>query len=99
MKRVNFAKYGIKRDPQKDFLDDGNRFRFYNYKGLPISYLKDGEDYYLDLRLDYLGIYLTLENSKTINILNKYNGCKEINMEELIEDCEYIIKNYNIKEN
>lgn len=98
MKRVNFAKYGIKRDPQKDFSDDGNRFRFYNYKGLPISYLKDGEDYYLDLRLDYLGIISKIDK-EDYPILNKYNGCKEINMEELIKDCEYIIKKYNIKEN
>lgn len=97
MARINLIKYGFKRNSENDFVDDGNHFKFYCYKGLPISYLKSEGEYYLDLRLDYIGVKYE-EYKEDLKILEEFNGCTNIDIEKLIKNCEYIIKKYNIKE-
>lgn len=96
MKRINLIKNGFKRCEERDFEDDGSYFKCYTYKGLPITYLNSCGEYYLCLRLDYLGI--NYKNYKEdLAILDEFNGVAEIDISKLIANCEYIIKKYNIK--
>lgn len=48
-----FAKIGMTRYPEKDFSDDGARFKAYQYKGMILTYTTFDGEMYLSLRLDY----------------------------------------------
>ncbi len=98
MKRINLVNNGFKRLQERDFEDDGNHFKGYEYKGLPITYLNDSTGYYLCLRLDYLGVPYN-QYREDYRILDEFNGVDKIDMDKLIANCEYIINKYNIKVN
>lgn len=75
-----FERYGFTRYPEKDFSDDGNRFRMYLYHDeLPMSYLRADGDVYIALRPDYIDGISYREYSKlpSYNDANKYNGVPE----------------------
>lgn len=94
---ANIKKYdGFERREDLDFADDGNRFRGFSYKGMPITTLRSNSDNttYLSIRVDYL------ENEFTYNewieteeyaLCHKYNGVAGFDMDELIEDLEKVI--------
>lgn len=96
MKRLVFPKVFV-RHAEKDFTDDGTKFRFYYYKDvLPVD-ATNSQEYgaFVSIRMDYLR--MNYESYKEdYKILNEFNGCEEVNMEKLIENCEFICKKYSL---
>lgn len=97
--RLNFKSAGINRVPEKDFSDDGTRFRMYEYDGVPISYTTyDGEGY-LSIRVDELASELNYyEYSKlpSYREADKYNGVsiKDIDLEDVKRICKKLKAEY-----
>ena len=94
---ANIKKYdGFERREDLDFTDDGNRFRGFSYKGMPITTLRSNLDNttYLSIRVDYLENEFTYNEwmeTEEWSLCHKYNGVAEFDMDELIEDLERII--------
>ena len=89
------TKRGCIRQKDKDFSDDGNRFKMLSYKNLEISYLKDGGDYFLSIRIPYSGenyIYDDYKNKEWYKNCDKYNYCSSIDPDDVIRICEEAIK-------
>lgn len=85
---------GMVRREDLDFTDDGNRFKGFEYKGMPITTLRANGKTYLAVRVDYL------ENSFTFNewfateeykLCDEFNGVSEFDLDKLIENLERII--------
>ena len=77
-----------------NFFDDGNRFRGFDYKGLPITTLRADNTTYLCIRVDYLDNNFTYKEwAETEEYLleDEFNGVPEIDLDKLIENCERII--------
>ena len=97
--RLNFKSAGINRVPEKDFSDDGTRFRMYEYDGVPISYTTyDGEGY-LSIRVYELASKLNYyEYSKlpSYKEADKYNGVsiKDIDLEDVKRICKKLKAEY-----
>ena len=89
------TKRGCIRQKDKDFSDDGNRFKMLSYKNLEISYLKDGGDYFLSIRIPYSGenyIYDDYQDKEWYKNCDKYNYCQSIDPDDVIRICEEAIK-------
>lgn len=95
MKRLVFPKVFV-RHAEKDVIDDGTKFRIYYYKDvLPISATNLKYGAFVCIRLDCLGIKYAVYK-EDYEILDEFNGCDEVNMEKLIENCEFICKKYSL---
>lgn len=57
MKKIMLTYLGFKRREDLDFADDGNYFTGYEYKGIPVSYLRWSEHIYLTFRYTYKPLY------------------------------------------
>lgn len=92
---ANIKKYdGFERREDLDFTDDGNRFRGFSYKGMPITTLRSDNTTYLSIRVDYLENEFTYNEwmeTEEWSLCHKYNGVAEFDMDELIEVLERII--------
>ena len=89
------TKRGCIREKDKDFSDDGNRFKMLSYKNLSISYLKDRGDYFLSIRIPYSGenyIYDDYKDCEWYKNCDKYNCCSSIDPDDVIRICEVAIK-------
>lgn len=94
MKKLVFPKAFV-RHPEKDFSDDGTRFRVYYYKDkLPLS-VTNSERYgaFVSVRLDYLGIPFAVCRDD-YKIADEFNGVSIVDMEKLIANCEYLVDKY-----
>lgn len=92
--KANIRNTGIELSPEHDFTDDGNRFRGFIYKGIPMTQCRADGECYLAIRIDYLDNQFTWKEwSKTneYKLEDKFNGVSEFDMEELIENLEKII--------
>ena len=92
--KANIRNTGIELSPEHDFTDDGNRFRGFIYKGIPMTQCRADGECYLSIRIDYLDNQFTWKEwSKTneYKLEDKFNGVSEFDMEELIENLEKII--------
>ena len=96
MKRLTFPKSLFVRHEEKDFVDDGTKFRFYYYKDvLPISATNGKYGAFVCIRPDYLKMpWETYRDD--LKILDEFNGCEEVDMSKLIENCEFICNKYNL---
>ena len=77
-----------------DFHDDGNNFRGFSYKGMPITTLRSDNTTYLSIRVDYLNNEFTYNewmNANEYKLCNAFNGVHEFDIDELIENLEKII--------
>ena len=85
---------GFTRTKEKDFSDDGNRFKTLEYKGLEITYLKDNDEYYLDIHVPYSDKYLweDISDKEWYRATGRYNGTTEIDVEDFINICEETLK-------
>lgn len=102
MKMVkNLTKVTMKYNPNfkvradLNFADDGNHFKGFEYKGLPITTLRADDKTYLCIRRDYLQNDFTYEDWKQTEEFNlewEFNGVDEIDLDKLIENCEAILK-------
>lgn len=91
----DLTKRGFIRREEKDFSDDGNRFKILEYKNLEISYLKDKEDYFLSIRIPRSGknyIYDDYKDKDWYKECDKYNYCQEIDPDDVVRICERAIK-------
>ena len=98
--KANAAKYGFEVREDLDFNDDGNHFRGFAYKGLQITQCRSQGETYLAIRVDYLNsensfTYEEWRNTEECRLANEFNGCSEVNVEKLVENCERIIAKIN----
>lgn len=92
--KVNANKYGIEVAPQYDFNDDGNRFRGFQYKGIPMTQCRADGICYLCIRVDYLNNNFTYNEwaeTEEYDLCDKFNGVTEFDIEELVENLERVI--------
>ena len=89
---------GMVRREDLDFADDGNRFRGFSYKGMPITTLRSDNVTYLSIRVDYLKnqfTYTEWMNTEEWKLCNEFNGVSEFDMDKLIENLEKVIAKVN----
>lgn len=96
---ATLKKYGVVRDPANDFVDDGNRFTAYLYKGvIPIRYLKSKGQVYLSIAFDDLGDvnYDEYKNFGSYQDSDKYNGvpADSVDIEDFVSILERAKKDY-----
>lgn len=98
----NGLSYGIEAAPQYDFVDDGNHFRGFVYRGIPMTQLYSRLDktVYLTIRVDYLRdnnfTYKEWTDTEEYKLCDKFNGYSgEFSIEELVVNLEKIINKVN----
>ena len=96
---ATLKKYGVVRDPANDFVDDGNRFTAYLYKGvIPISYLKSKGQVYLSIAFHDLDDvnYDEYKNFGSYQDGDKYNGvpADSVDIEDFVSILERAKKDY-----
>lgn len=77
-----------------NFRDDGNYFRGYAYKGMPITTLRADGTTYLAVRVDYLDNNFTTHewlHTPEYYLAEEFNGVAEVDMDKLVENLEKII--------
>ena len=92
--KANINKLGIELRPDLDFTDDGNRFRGFSYKGLPLTQCVYKGTAYLAIRVDYLENefeYSEWMKTPEYKLAEEFNGVSEIDTDKLLENLEKII--------
>lgn len=94
----NYEGFNLRED--LNFSDDGNHFRGFDYKGLPITTLRSNVEgcVYLSIRVDYLDndfTYYDWMETEEYKLANEFNGVSEFDIDKLIENCERIIAKVN----
>lgn len=77
-----------------NFSDDGNRFRGFDYKGMPITTLRADNETYLSIRVDYLHnnfTYNEWRGTEEWKLADEFNGVSEIDLDKLIDNLEKVI--------
>lgn len=93
--KANIAKLGIELAPERGFEDDGNYFRGFIYKGMPLTQCRSDGQCYLTIRDDYLeNNYLWDEwrDAGGWELTDRFNGVAEFDTEDLIDTIEKVIK-------
>ena len=98
--KANAGKYGIEVREDLNFNDDGNRFKGFSYKGMPLTQCVSCGETYLAIRVDYLystNKFTTKEWMATeeYKLEDEFNGCTSIDTDKLIENLERIIAKVN----
>ena len=81
-----------------NFSDDGNRFRGFDYKGMPITTLRADNETYLSIRVDYLNNNFTYNEwmgTEEWKLAYEFNGVSEIDLDKLIDNLEKVIAKVN----
>ena len=102
MKIVKLTQCNFTRREDMDFNDDGNKFKGYQYKGIPATYTKWQDMTFIAFRYDYGNseIYekfcnLTDEEKQEVrDLFNEFNGVEteSISKEEIIDWAEQCYK-------
>ena len=90
MKRLNLVAAGLIRREDLDFSDDGNRFRGYEYAGMPITYLYSDGYYFLSIREDYLENSFTWADwheTEEYKLCDEFNYVESVDIEKVKENC------------
>lgn len=77
-----------------DFTDDGNHFKGFAYKGMPITTLRADGETYLTVRVDYLKNSFTYKEwfaTEEDKLCDEFNGVSEFDLDKLIENLDRII--------
>lgn len=93
--KANIAKLGIELAPQLDFSDDGNNFRGFMYKDMPLSQCRANGECFLSIRVDYLEnnfIWEEWRDAGGEELSDKFNGVTEFDTEDLLNTLEEVIK-------
>lgn len=96
--KTNTAKYGIEVREDLNFNDDGNRFRGFSYKGMPMTQCVSYGECYLSIRVDYLENNFTSKEwmqTEESDLCDEFNGVNEFDIEKLIENLEKVIAKVN----
>ena len=102
----NLIKAGFERWVEKDFEDDGSKFKMYKYKEMPVTYLKSNGEIYLSAAPHELNKMTPKEYMKLPHYRDavwKFNGISEdaVNLEEFKKALEAFSNEYfnnNLKE-
>lgn len=89
---------GMVRREDLDFNDDGNHFRGFEYKGMPITTLRSQDTTYLSIRVDYLKKSFTSNEwyeTEEYKLCDEFNGVGEFDLDKLIENLEKVINKVN----
>lgn len=94
--KVNGGKVGIEVANELNFGDDGNFFRGFMYKGMPMTqcYSKKDGEVYLSIRVDYLKNNFTYKEwmeTEEYHLCDEFNGVSEFDLEKLVENLERVI--------
>lgn len=94
--KVNGAKVGIEVANELNFGDDGNFFRGFMYKGMPMTqcYSKKDGEVYLCIRVDYLKNNFTHKEwmeTEEYHLCDEFNGVTEFDLDKLVENLERVI--------
>ena len=94
----NYEGFNLRED--LNFVDGGNHFRGFDYKGLPITTLRSkvNDCVYLSIRVDYLDndfCYQDWMDTEEYKLAKEFNGVSEFDIDKLIENCERIIAKVN----
>lgn len=92
----NYEGFNLRED--LNFSDNGNHFRGFDYKGLPITTLRRDDIVYLSVRVDYLNNDFTVQDwmeTEEYDLSHEFNGVSEFDIDKLIENCERIIAKVN----
>jgi hypothetical protein len=96
--KANIKNTGIELAPQHDFTDDGNRFRGFIYKGMPMTQCRADGECYLAIRVDYLDNEFTSKEwmkTEEFALEDEFNGVSQFDLDKLIENLEKIIAKVN----
>lgn len=96
--KANIKGTGIELAPEYDFTDDGNRFRGFIYKGMPMTQCRADGECYLAIRVDYLDNEFTCKEwmkTKEYKLEDEFNGVSQFDLDKLIENLEKIIAKVN----
>lgn len=96
--KANIKNYGIELAPQHDFKDDGNKFRGFIYKGMPMTQCRYDGECYLKIKVDYLKNNFTFKEwmeTEEYELADEFNGVNEFDMDKLIENLERVIAKVN----
>lgn len=77
-----------------DFSDDGNHFKGFSYKGMPITTLRTDNTTYLSIHVDYLKNEFTYKEwmqTQEYELCGKFNGVSDFDIDELVENIETIL--------
>lgn len=92
--KANIKNTGIELSPEHDFTDDGNRFRGFIYKGMPMTQCRSEGTCYLAIRVDYLRNNFTFKEwmkTEEYKLEDEFNGVSQFDLDKLIENLEKII--------
>lgn len=94
----NYEGFNLRED--LNFTDDGNHFKGFDYKGLPIITVRSKIDncVYLSVRVDYLNNDFTVQDwmeTEEYDLAHEFKGVSEFDIDKLIENCERIIAKVN----
>ena len=96
--KANIRNTGIELAPEHDFTDDGNKFRGFIYKGMPITQCRSDGECYLSIRVDYLDNQFTYKEWMETNeyhLTRKFNGVFQFDLDELIANLDTVIAKVN----
>lgn len=96
--KTNIRGTGIEVAPQYDFTDDGNRFRGFIYKGMPMTQCRADGICYLTIRTDELDNRFTLKEwmaTEEFALEDEFNGVSEFDLDKLIQNLEAVIAKVN----
>jgi len=92
---VNIRKFeNFVRREDLDFADDGNYFKGFSYKGMPITTLRADNITYLSICVDYLKNEFTYNEwmqTQEHELCEKFNGVSDFDIDELVENIETIL--------
>lgn len=95
LSKANIKNYeGFIRREDLDFVNDGNYFRGFSYKGMPITTLRSADITYLSIRVDYLENGFTSKEwhaTEESKLCDEFNCVTEFDMDKLIENLEKVI--------
>ena len=95
MKEFNLrelTKRGCTRREEKDFRDDGTKFKVVYYNDLEITYTKYENEYFLSIHINYYDRHLQYEDvpKELFKLADEYNGCYEVDPDKVIENAKII---------
>lgn len=88
---------GWKRREDLDFRDDGTKFKAFEYtNGLIATYTKGYGEYYLALRVDYIGDLVWEEYSQmdSYKLADEFNGVTDIDADKVCQNAVEIMNEY-----
>lgn len=89
------TKRGFVHTPELDFADDGTKFKMFTYKGMPVSYAKHEDHYFIAIRPDYLETgyngWASLSDEAK-KAMDSHNGTIAPDTDRLIESIAVVAK-------